>query len=283
MRRGFFWLVPIVAMTGACAAPPSAQPHVPFGPSNMYARRALRPAPSPVVLPKRQRRPRRRLAAPVHTQAWYPRSAKLNGRWTTIVIHHSATKTGSARSFDKYHREQKGWDELGYHFVIGNGTETPDGSVEVGSRWNTQKHGAHTKTPSNYYNDHGIGICLVGDFTKSRPTAKQLDALKTLVAFLSRACRIPPSRVTTHGHINKKTKCPGRFFALGPVRRYLSQSGDDRTTAPTAPTALASRRRAVSDGRFLPNNANLLSEQLNRSLIHSDGYNKPIIYRTSVR
>lgn len=276
MRRGVFSLVTIVAMAGGCTAPPSSQPNRPFGPSNMYARRTPRPTPSPVAVPRRQRRPRRDLTAPLHTQAWYPHSAKLNGRWTTIVIHHSATKTGSARTFDKYHREQKGWDELGYHFVIGNGTETPDGHVEAGPRWHTQKHGAHCKTPSNYYNEHGIGICLVGDFTKSRPTTKQLSALKALVGFLSRTCRIPPSRVTTHGNINKKTKCPGRFFALGPVRRYLSQ-GD------AAATALASHAHAVSDGRFLPENENLLSEQLNRSRIRSDGYNKPIIYRTSIR
>ena len=30
--------------------------------------------------------------------------------------------------------QAKGWDELGYHFVIGNGTDTRDGQVEVGSR-----------------------------------------------------------------------------------------------------------------------------------------------------
>ncbi len=280
MRRGVFWLVTIVAMAGACTAPPSARPHRPFGPSDMYARRTPGPTPSPVVVPRRQRRSRRHLAAPLYTQAWYPRSAKLNGRWTTIVIHHSATKTGSARTFDKYHREQKGWDELGYHFVIGNGTETPDGRIEVGPRWHTQKHGAHCKTPSNYYNDHGIGICLVGDFTRSRPTAKQLSALKALAAFLSRTCKIPASRVTTHGHINKKTKCPGRFFALGPLRRYLSQAGDH---AATAPSALASRPSTVPNGRISPENANLLLQQLNRSPIRSDGYNKPITYRTFVR
>jgi len=213
-------------------------------------------------------------------QTWYPRSAKLSDRWTTIVIHHSATQTGSARSFDKYHREQKGWDELGYHFVIGNGTETPDGQIEVGPRWNTQKHGAHCKTPSNYYNDHGIGICLVGDFTKSRPTARQLSSLQKLVAFLSQTCRIPPSRVTTHGHINKKTQCPGQYFALGPVQRYLSQGGD---AAATSESALASRGHPAANGRIRRENANSPPEQLNRSRIRADGYNKPITYRASVR
>ena len=82
-----------------------------------------------------------------------------------------------------------GWDELGYHFVIGNGRGTPDGMIEVGSRWHKQKHGAHCKTPDNYFNNHGIGICLVGDFTKRRPSAAQMASLEQLVRFLSNKLR----------------------------------------------------------------------------------------------
>ena len=148
---------------------------------------------------------------------------KLSRRWTTIVIHHSATHRGGARLFDKNHRESRGWDELGYHFVIGNGTDTPDGYVEVGSRWHKQKHGAHCKTPSNYYNDHGIGICLVGNFESGPPSRKQMTSLTHLVRFLSQACGIPRERITTHHHVNGKTKCPGRYFSLAEVHRALSR------------------------------------------------------------
>jgi hypothetical protein len=93
-------------------------------------------------------------------------------QWRWIVVHHSATVSGGAARFDKLHRE-KGWDELGYHFVIGNGTDTRDGQIEVGSRWVKQKRGAHTKTADNRFNDYGIGICLVGNFNYDRPTAEQ--------------------------------------------------------------------------------------------------------------
>ena len=175
-----------------------------------------RPAPEPVRLPSATPRPTARLL----TGTWNPRSRRISSRWTTIVIHHSATPRGSAKTFDKYHR-QKGWDGLGYHFVIGNGTETRDGVIEVGPRWNLQKHGAHCKTPDNYYNDHGIGICLVGDFTKSGPTRKQLDSLDRLVRFLCLRCRIPAGRVVTHHSINRKTVCPGRNFAIARVRRTV--------------------------------------------------------------
>ena len=163
-------------------------------------------------------------------QAWTPACGRVSPRWTSIVIHHSATANGGAKAFDRYHRE-RGWDELGYHFVIGNGTYSPDGYVEVGSRWHKQKHGAHCRTPSNYYNEHGIGICLVGDFNESPPTPNQLASLESLVRFLRAACDIPSTRVTTHHHINEKTECPGRFFSLGNLRRSL----DSPITATSMP------------------------------------------------
>ncbi len=154
--------------------------------------------------------------------SWYPRGRRISPRWTHIVLHHSATGTGGATRFDKHHRLNNGWDELGYHFVIGNGTDTPDGYVEVGPRWNKQKHGAHCKTPGNYYNEHGIGICLVGDFTTTRPTPKQLASLERLVRFLCDKCGIPPRRVTTHGALKRTTRCPGRYFALEALRQTLA-------------------------------------------------------------
>ncbi len=154
-----------------------------------------------------------------------PSGGRISSRWRTIVIHHSGTKAGGASSFDRYHREKRGWDELGYHFVIGNGTSTTDGMVEVGPRWRKQKHGAHCKTPNNYFNDHGIGICLVGDFTVSRPTAKQLASLDNLLRFLCTKAEIPYSRVTSHGEVSRKTRCPGRHFPMATLRRALVSAG----------------------------------------------------------
>jgi hypothetical protein len=199
------------------------EPHYPqYGPGigqpcppSTSAQAAYRPA------PQRTRRAPRGVDLSRHP--WYPGCGKISRRWTTIVIHHSATHRGGARSFDKNHRESRGWDELGYHFVIGNGTDTPNGYVEVGSRWHKQKHGAHCKTPSNYYNDHGIGICLVGNFESAPPSRNQMASLVHLVRFLSQACGIPPERITTHRHVNGKTKCPGRYFSLAEVHRALSR------------------------------------------------------------
>jgi N-acetylmuramoyl-L-alanine amidase len=123
---------------------------------------------------------------------WAPKVAARN--WKFIVIHHSASPTGNAAAFDRQHRTQNGWDELGYHFVIGNGRGSGDGLVEVGPRWWKQKYGAHAKTPDNRFNNFGVGICLVGNFETARPTAQQQRQLATLVAWLMTTYDIPPQK-----------------------------------------------------------------------------------------
>lgn len=176
----------------------------------------------PQPLPPQYHQPLPRSSpVPVPGQTWYPQAAALSNRWTQIVVHHSATAVGGAKSFDNAHRA-RGWDELGYHFVIGNGTSTPDGYIEVGTRWTKQKHGAHCKTPDNYFNEHGIGICLVGDFTRGGPTRRQLAALERLTRFLTWACRIPVERITTHRDVTHKTQCPGANFPIAAIRRAVA-------------------------------------------------------------
>jgi hypothetical protein len=143
-------------------------------------------------------------------------------QWKWIVIHHSATPSGSAVVFDRMHR-QKGWDELGYHFVIGNGTDSRDGQVEVGPRWPKQKWGAHAKTPDNRFNDYGIGICLVGNFDIERPTQRQLKSLARLTAYLMQTYKIPASNVLGHRDC-KPTDCPGRNMNIALVRSMAQQT-----------------------------------------------------------
>jgi N-acetylmuramoyl-L-alanine amidase len=167
--------------------------------------------------------------------AWVPRANAEKRRWDWIVIHHSAGATGGARSFDKFHREVRGWDELGYHFVIGNGSESADGQIEVGGRWPVQKHGAHAKTPDNQYNDHGIGICLVGNFDQTRPTARQLAALTKLVAYLADTYGIKQSHIIGHKNTGKDTDCPGANFDLAALRASVAKARTALAAEPAPP------------------------------------------------
>lgn len=130
--------------------------------------------------------------------------------WKYIVIHHSATDSGNAEVFDRAHRA-RGWDGLGYHFVVTNGRGGADGKVEVSRRWKTQKWGAHTGgTPNNEYNNFGIGICLVGDFIEKMPSERQLASLAELLAELTERFDIAPENIIGHCDApDSETLCPG--------------------------------------------------------------------------
>ncbi len=158
-------------------------------------------------------------------ESWLPPRG-LSSRWNSIVIHHTATDVGSLNDVDRWHRGQ-GWDCCGYHFVIGNGTRSGNGQIQIGPRWRDQLTGAHTRLfgrPSgqdgNYYNEHGIGIALVGDFDRFSPTEQQMASLARLVDFLARTCGIPANRVYLHGQL-KSTDCPGRYFSRSNLNNRL--------------------------------------------------------------
>jgi hypothetical protein len=149
------------------------------------------------------------------------------GRWQAIVVHHAASEGASPAEIDGWHR-QRGWDGLGYHFVIGNGVGYPDGAIFVGARWRLQKTGAHCKVfagrylgvfrPDNYYNERGIGICLLGNFERSSPTPRQREALTQLILALCEETGIDPHNVHGHGEITQRTACPGRTLDMRRVR-----------------------------------------------------------------
>ena len=133
-------------------------------------------------------------------------------KWTYIVIHHSVTESGDARTLDIIHR-RRGFDRgLGYDFVIDNGTDTrADGQIEASPRWMKQMDGAHCDLGG--MNECGIGICLVGDFTHEPPTKEQMDSLVLLVNTLRKYYHIPSSRIIRHKDVpGKRTQCPGNSF-----------------------------------------------------------------------
>lgn len=139
-------------------------------------------------------------------------------QWQRIVVHHSATPGGSATAFDRAHRQERGWDMLGYHFVIGNGRGSGDGEVEVGRRWLLQRDGAHARG----FNDRSVGICLVGDYTQGYPTEAQMRALVELTRHLQGRFGIPKERIHLHSEISPTgTLCPGKNFPAADYRAAL--------------------------------------------------------------
>ena len=75
---------------------------------------------------------------------------------TKIIVHCSATPEGrdyTVADIDRWHR-QKGWNGIGYHFVIYR-----DGSVHTGR--DVEVMGAHCTGQ----NANSIGVCYIGGMT----------------------------------------------------------------------------------------------------------------------
>jgi len=133
-----------------------------------------------------------------------------------IVIHHSATETGNAALFRVLHRVINGWNDIGYHFVIGNGSYSADGEVEKGR--SLPFRGAHAKGG----NSDSIGICLVGNFNSGQPSASQLNSLQSLLTRLMLEYSIRAESVTLHKLVpGSVTECPGRYLTLPDVMHLI--------------------------------------------------------------
>ncbi len=148
------------------------------------------------------------------------RAPVQRARWKFIIVHNSGTRQGSARVFDYYHRHVRRMKNgLAYHFVIGNGTSTRNGQIEIGDRWIKQMRGGHVH--SDYMNNIGLGICLVGDFNRDQPTRAQLEACEELIKYLQERCG--KMQVRPHREVNPPrwaTDCPGDVFPYGWFARF---------------------------------------------------------------
>ncbi|NBT89755.1 MAG: LysM peptidoglycan-binding domain-containing protein [Verrucomicrobia bacterium] len=169
------------------------------------------PKKTPVISsPPRPAEPEDRFIAPVRAQIDAPKNRLRD--WEYIVVHHSGTSGGNAKIFDYYHSQERGMENgMAYHFVIGNGTDSGDGEIEVGKRWLRQLQGGHLA--SETLNEVSIGICLVGDFSRSRLGPRQTAALIELVKYLHKMMPESELKFRLHREINTRpTECPGRLF-----------------------------------------------------------------------
>ena len=114
-----------------------------------------------------------------------------------IVIHYSDSDTGNAKSFEKYHKEVRGWPSLGYNYVIPR-----DGSIEnlIGE----QSKGSHAPN----YNTNGVGICVVCTKDK-KPNEDQLKTLTMLTCNIAERLNIPIGNIIGHKDTGANTDCPG--------------------------------------------------------------------------
>lgn len=146
-----------------------------------------------------------------------------NQRWSYIVLHHTATDTGNAKTINRSHGDRGFWNGLGYHFLIDNGTMGKgDGQIEMSPRWIRQQVGAHCKAGG--MNEKAIGIALVGNFSNELPTPNQMQSLNFLLATLRDYYRVPLSNIVGHREVEgAKTECPGRLFPIQSIRQSYTR------------------------------------------------------------
>ncbi|MBN1493580.1 MAG: N-acetylmuramoyl-L-alanine amidase [Candidatus Omnitrophica bacterium] len=144
-----------------------------------------------------------------------------NTRWKFIVVHHTASDIGNARLVNLWHKK-RGWEGIGYHFIIDNGTVGKgDGQIEISPRWIKQMKGAHCKACD--MNEVAIGVSLVGNFSKTLPSAPQMDSLVFLIRELMKYYHIPAQNVIGHRNVlGANTECPGTKFPWEKFKKQIS-------------------------------------------------------------
>ncbi|XP_065341679.1 peptidoglycan-recognition protein SC2-like [Cloeon dipterum] len=147
----------------------------------------------------------------VSREEWGARSsrqiARRNPLSPFLMVHHGGirsyctTKEACSRiirSYQDLHMDDRGWDDIGYSFLIGE-----DGNIYEGRGWD--RIGAHAIK----YNTNSIGVCFVGDFTDRLPEDVALQAFYKLVS-CSIKMNFLPNNYTLLGHRQAKdTMCPG--------------------------------------------------------------------------
>jgi len=130
-------------------------------------------------------------------------------RWTGIVVHHSESKDTTrldTRRIRSLHVDRKGWDDVGYHFLV----EKVGTSYEVIAGRPLDMSGAHARGSNTTH----IGVCLVGNFNSCDPPQAQLEVAARHIRGLMKALKIPKSAIRLHREVNE-TDCPGTRFSKG--------------------------------------------------------------------
>jgi len=179
-------------------------------PQSIYSANSLSPG-DPLIVG-------RKLIIPNATMIRHVVNLYANPQWKYIVVHHTATGRGNAKTIYISHRDRGFSNGLGYHFLIDNGTMGKgDGQIEMGPRWIWQQEGAHCKADD--MNEKAIGIALVGNFNYEKPTPNQLQSLSFLISVLRGYYHIPRAHVMGHRQVRgAKTECPGKLFPMNYLR-----------------------------------------------------------------
>ena len=121
-------------------------------------------------------------------------------KWNNIVIHTSVEGQTTVDSC---------------HLVVDlpeAGDVTNPLNVRSNKAWLQQMPSRHVGGKGNEWSNGSIGICVMGDFSKDRPSELQMQALVKLVNDLQKRFNIPAARVHLYRNISGRATSPGDAF-----------------------------------------------------------------------
>ncbi len=127
-----------------------------------------------------------------------------------IVIHHSATKTGSAEAYARWHTQNNGWPGVGYHYVV-----EQDGTVKKTNNLTTISYHCGRS------NRISVGVCCTGEYNVFRLPLQMLETTADLCTELFKGLPwLTLRNIVRHqdcvGYKNKH--CPGDLFPMDELR-----------------------------------------------------------------
>lgn len=167
----------------------------------------------------------------ISTTGWNAAPARIalppRGPLDHLVLHHTAFASAGIggrtlaaearhmRRIQQWHLD-RGWATVGYHFVV-----SPSGRIFRGRP--VDRLGAHVLG----HNAGTVGICLMGDFERERPSAAALEALEHVrTRLVPGGADVPLLGHRDHrGH--ETSACPGRH-----LKRREPPEGGSLATGP---------------------------------------------------
>ena len=151
-----------------------------------------------------------------------PRSVRAvaPSQFSAIEWHHSGTQgfpdgPSAARSFQNFHMDTKGWQDLFYNWLIHS-----DGTIVEGRSWVTSPR------PENY-----MVVCFIGNYDTMKLTAAQeMSARLVYAEFVRRSPQVAGKAARWHNQ-RSGTACPGSDV-IGWVRDMNLKGWPDPTPKP---------------------------------------------------
>ena len=137
-----------------------------------------------------------------------------------IILHCSATKDTESVSWEaikRYHTQNKGWRDIGYHY----GIERVGDRIQLlrGRPW--WERGAHCRAANRNFDS--LGLCVVGEYDSNPPPPEIYDATVRALTMMCSLFWIKAEDVYGHREFESHKTCPGSKWDLDKLRADIAQ------------------------------------------------------------